>query len=289
MMPIRRDVHPHLPPERIGDWHRLGPHVTHFVNALSIFFPAGERFFMDSVRNYRDQVDDPELKRAIAGFIGQEAMHTREHMLYNKLMDDAGLPASRLDGMVWKLLDLLRKILPKSWQLAHTIALEHYTAMLAGGLLADERHLGGSEPGYRQVWTWHALEETEHKAVAYDVWNAVIKPGPYRYFLRTFTMLTTTVTFWAMVFVFHVRLVMADKQCKHKLLGFGRVMHFLWGSPGVLRKMIPEWFDYFRPGFHPWDDDNRAQLARIDPLIAEIEANAIRHGASTRAPSVRAA
>ncbi|MFY1080037.1 metal-dependent hydrolase, partial [Escherichia coli] len=80
--------------------------------------------------------DDPELKRAIAGFIGQEAMHTREHMLYNKLMDDAGLPASRLDGMVWKLLDLLRKILPKSWQLAHTIALEHYTAMLAGGLLA---------------------------------------------------------------------------------------------------------------------------------------------------------
>ena len=100
-------------------------------------------------------------------------------------------------------------------------------------------------------------------------------------------MLTTTLTFWAMVFVFHVRLVMADKTCRNKLLGFGSVIKFLWGSPGVLRKMIPEWFDYFRPGFHPWDEDNRAELQRIMPLIAEIEDTAIRAGASTRAPSIR--
>ncbi|AZG12924.1 MULTISPECIES: metal-dependent hydrolase [Cupriavidus] len=289
MMPVRRDVHPHLPPARICDWHERGPHVTHFINALSIFFPAGERFFMDSVRNYRDRVTDPELKQAVAGFIGQEAMHTREHILYNRLLDDAGLPASKLDNAVAKLLNLLRKVLPKSWQLAHTIALEHYTAMLAGGMLADPRHMGNSEPGYRQVWTWHALEETEHKAVAYDVWNLVMKPGPYRYLLRAFTMLTTTVTFWALVFVFHVRLVMADRTCRNKLTGFGSVVNFLWGSPGVLRKMIPEWFDYFRPGFHPWDADNRAALHRIQPLIAEIEETALRAGASTKAPPIRGA
>ncbi len=139
------------------------------------------------------------------------------------------------------------------------------------------------------MWTWHALEETEHKAVAYDVWNAVMKPGPYRYLLRAFTMLTTTVTFWALVFVFHVRLVMADKTCRHKLPGFGKVVNFLWGAPGVLRKMIPEWFDYFRPGFHPWDEDNRAELNRIGPLIEEIEQTALQAGASTRAPSIRSA
>jgi predicted metal-dependent hydrolase len=289
-MPVRRDVHPHLPPERISDWHERGRHVTHFINALSIFFPAGERFFMDSVRNYRDQVKDPELSRAIAGFIGQEAMHTREHILYNRLMEDAGLPAAPLDRAVWKLLDVLRKILPKSWQLAHTIALEHYTAMLAGGLLRDPRHMGAaSQTGYRQVWTWHALEETEHKAVAYDVWNTVMKPGPYRYLLRTFTMLTTTVTFWAMVIVFHLALVMGDRDCRNKLTGFGSVLRFLWASPGVLTKMIPEWLGYFRPGFHPWDDDNRAELARIAPLVEEIEATARRAGASTRAPSLRGA
>lgn len=77
MMPVRRDVHPHLPADRISNWHERGTHVTHFLNALSIFFPTGERFFMDSVRNYRHLVTDPELKQAVAGFIGQEAMHLR--------------------------------------------------------------------------------------------------------------------------------------------------------------------------------------------------------------------
>ena len=77
MMPVRRDLRFNLPPERASDWHVQGSHVTHFFNALSLLFPAGERFFMDSVRNYRDQIDDPVLKKQVLGFIGQEAMHTR--------------------------------------------------------------------------------------------------------------------------------------------------------------------------------------------------------------------
>ncbi|MFX7992776.1 metal-dependent hydrolase, partial [Acinetobacter baumannii] len=96
-----------LPADRISNWHERGHHVTHFLNALSIFFPAGERFFMDSVRNYRHLVTDPELKQAVAGFIGQEAMHTREHVLYNDLLDRAGLPANRIDRFVGKFLNVL--------------------------------------------------------------------------------------------------------------------------------------------------------------------------------------
>ncbi|MCA3859791.1 MAG: metal-dependent hydrolase, partial [Burkholderia sp.] len=83
MMPVRRDIRFALPPERARDWHVQGVPVTHFMNALSLLFPAGERFFMDSVRNYRDQIEDPELKKQVIGFIGQEAMHTREHIEYN--------------------------------------------------------------------------------------------------------------------------------------------------------------------------------------------------------------
>ncbi|HSV60372.1 MAG TPA: metal-dependent hydrolase [Variovorax sp.] len=90
-----------------------------------------------------------------------------------------------------------------------------------------------------------------------------------------------------MVFWFHIRLVMADKNCKNKLTGFGTVMNTLWLSPGLLRRLIPEWISYFRPGFHPWDEDNRVELSRIEPLWAEIEANAKRAGVSTRAPSIR--
>ena len=288
VMPVRRDVHPHLPVDRVCDWHERGRHVTHFLNALSIFFPAGERFFIDSVRAYRDELTDPELKKAVAGFIGQEAMHTREHILYNQLLDAAGLPGSKLDRSVSRVVNLMRKF-PKSWQLANTIALEHYTAMLANGVLRDADNIGqASVPGYRQVWTWHALEETEHKGVAYDVWNAVTKPGLGRYVLRAQTMLVTTLIFWSMVFWFHIRLVMADKHCRNKFTGFGAVVRVLWGSPGILRKLIPEWVSYFRPGFHPWDDDNSAYLSRIDPLMAEIEATASMAGVSTRAPSIRA-
>src|SRR6267142_1836665 len=75
MMPIRRDVHFKLPAERISDWHPGGPHVAHLVNTISMFFPEGERFFIQSVRNYRNRITDPELKKAVTGFIGQEAMH----------------------------------------------------------------------------------------------------------------------------------------------------------------------------------------------------------------------
>ena len=71
IMPVRRDLRFDLPVERAKDWHGLGSHVTHFFNALSLLFPAGERFFMDSVRNYRDRIDDPVLKQQVLGFIGR--------------------------------------------------------------------------------------------------------------------------------------------------------------------------------------------------------------------------
>ena len=95
------------------------------MNALSLLFPAGERFFMDSVRNYRDQIEDPELKKQVLGFIGQEAMHTREHIEYNDLLQASGLPAHKLDKRLWTILGWFKKVLPHSMQLAITIALEH--------------------------------------------------------------------------------------------------------------------------------------------------------------------
>lgn len=145
------------------------------------------------------------------------------------------------------------------------MALEHYTAMLAGHVLATEDALGRtSQPGYRQVWMWHAMEETEHKAVSCDVWNIAIQPGLRRYLLRTSVMLLTTVIFWSMVFYVHLRLICADRTCRRKFRGLGKAFHYLCIHPTPLRKIIPEWLDFFRPSFHPWDEDNRAALARVD-------------------------
>jgi uncharacterized protein len=281
MMPVRRDLRFNLPPERACDWHLQGSHVTHFFNALSLLFPAGERFFMDSVRHYRDQIDDPVLKKQVLGFIGQEAMHTREHIEYNDLLQAAGLPAHKLDRRLLAILNFGRKILPPSYQLALTVCLEHYTAMLAALLLEDASRVGGSVEGYTQMWTWHALEETEHKSVSYDVWNAVLKPGPGRYLLRTGTMLATTLTFWLIVFDYHLRLIFADRKRGGHIRGMWRVVKYLYGPRhGVFPRIAGEWLSFFRPGFHPWDHDNRAQLARIDGLVAAVDAtNAATQGA----------
>ncbi|HDR9123791.1 TPA: metal-dependent hydrolase [Burkholderia vietnamiensis] len=273
VMPVRRDLRFELAVERTKDWHAMGPHVTHFFNALSLLFPAGERFFMDSVRNYRDRIDDPLLKQQVLGFIGQEAMHTREHVEYNELMQANRLPARKLDKRIWTVLGYLKRKLPHSMQLAHTVAAEHYTAMLADWLLSDPTRLDGSVDGYRQMWLWHALEETEHKAVSFDVWNAAIRPGPRRYLIRIGAYLLTTLTFWPTVFLLHVTLLSRDRAIRHRLRGMLRMIAFLYGPRrGLFPRIAREWLSYFRPGFHPWDHDNRHHLARVDGLVAASRA-----------------
>jgi uncharacterized protein len=280
MLPIRRDLRFALPAERIKNWHEQGPFITHFFNALSLLFPQGELFFMDSVRHYRQRIDDPALKKEIQGFIGQEAMHSREHVAYNDLLQAAGLPAHKLDHRLKVVLDLQKKYLPASFNLAVTIALEHYTAMLAEILLSDPSRFGESVKGYQQMWCWHALEETEHKAVAFDVWNTVIKPGPGRYLLRTGSMLFTTVLFWLVVFDFHLHLLIADRRAGGHLKGLWRMLKFLYGPKGVFPRMALPWLHYFKPGFHPWDHDNRARLEGIDQLVKEIEQSQGEYGAT---------
>lgn len=282
MMPIRRDIRFALPRERACDWHVEGVPVTHFFNALSLLFPAGERFFIDSVRYYRDRIEGPELRKQVMGFIGQEAMHTREHVEYNDLLEARGLPAHKLDARLQAILAFARKVLPPSLQLAQTVALEHYTAMLADLMLSETgTRLDGSVEGYRQMWLWHALEETEHKSVSYDVWNLVIKPGPARYLMRTGTMLTTTLLFWLIVFDYHLRLMCRHGRRIGKFGGYWRLVKFLYGPRhGVFANIAREWLRFFKPGFHPWDHNNRRHLERIDSLVAEIDETNARHAAT---------
>jgi hypothetical protein len=271
-----------LPRERACDWHVEGVPVTHFFNALSLLFPAGERFFIDSVRYYRDRIEGPELRKQVMGFIGQEAMHTREHVEYNDLLEARGLPAHKLDARLQAILAFARKVLPPSLQLAQTVALEHYTAMLADLMLSETgTRLDGSVEGYRQMWLWHALEETEHKSVSYDVWNLVIKPGPARYLMRTGTMLTTTLLFWLIVFDYHLRLMCRHGRRIGKFGGYWRLVKFLYGPRhGVFANIAREWLRFFKPGFHPWDHNNRRHLERIDSLVAEIDETNARHAAT---------
>ena len=70
---------------------------SHVAAALSAVFPEGEDFFVRSVRRFREEITDPELKRQVAGFIGQEAMHGRQHRAFNDRLAELGYPTKQVD------------------------------------------------------------------------------------------------------------------------------------------------------------------------------------------------
>ena len=148
--------------------------ASHLIASLSAVFPDGEDFFVRSVRNYRDQIDDPELKRQVAGFIGQEAMHGREHRALNDRLSVLGYATKRVEALTKWGLETRERLLPPISNLAATAALEHFTATFAEVLLSSEeaREQVG-DTVVRDILLWHALEESEHKAVAFDVYKAV--------------------------------------------------------------------------------------------------------------------
>ena len=232
-------------------WYGNNAFLTTFWATLSALFPEGETFFVDSVKNYRHMITDPTLKDQVSGFIGQEAMHTKEHQAFNDMGDKHGLPTLQLDKELWWLLDIAKKVFPKKMQLATTVALEHYTAILAEQLLRDKQHQENiQDPEALKLWMWHALEENEHKAVAYDVYQ--LTGGGY--FTRVFAMILATLGFIIFVGQGHIRLLWANGtlfNLKDNLKG----LWSLWGWKGLFPRLLFKYLDFFRPGFHPNDHD----------------------------------
>ena len=234
-------------------WHGGRRGVSIFFDNLSLFFPSGERFFVTAVKSHRTALDDPKLRDEVRAFCAQEGMHGREHVRYNRRLEEHGYPAAKLEGKVERLLKRVTRITSPRVRLAATCALEHFTSLLAHMLLGDEAVLRGADPEMAALWRWHAAEESEHKAVAFDVYKAT--GGGY--FLRVGAMLLATVIFWAKVLEHQVRMMRAD-GCLWSPREWGRLFVFLYVRPGVMRKIVPKYLAYFKPRFHPWQVDTRA-------------------------------
>ena len=157
-------------------WHGGRVEATAIYNALSTTFPAGEAFFVESVRAFRDGAP-PKLAREIKAFTTQEAIHSREHDAFNRRAARSGYDLSSLERRVEERLAITRNK-PPIVSLAATMALEHFTAILAHQLLADPAHLEGAEREAAEMWRWHAVEEIEHKGVAYDCWLHATRHWP---------------------------------------------------------------------------------------------------------------
>lgn len=265
MMPVRRDLQFKLADVDLKTWNANGPLVSAYMNTLSLFFPDGERFFIHSLRHYRDQITDPELKAQVTGFIGQEAMHGREHEEYNERLAEQGMPAEALVQSIFKIIEAAKR-LPEPAQLSITIALEHFTAIYGDLLLRKPELIEGSNPTMTAMWQWHALEETEHKAVAYDVYSKVVGSDLRAYLLRTSTLVVITSIFLSLIAAAMARMLIADKTTKKGPREWAKFAWFMLGPAGGLRGIALPWLDYFKPGFHPWDHDNRHFLNQIDAI-----------------------
>ncbi|MEG2357647.1 metal-dependent hydrolase [Acinetobacter sp.] len=253
-------------------WMNGSAGLTHFMTALSALFPAGEKFFIDSVRAVRQHPEiqgNQALQKEISAFIGQEAMHTQEHAGFNASAQKYGHDVACLDRTAERVIQGMRKafafagkpagITQEMVDLTATIALEHFTATIASQLLTNP-HIQElmTDKTMKTMWLWHAVEENEHKAVAYDVFEAVFGKGFKAYALRTGALVTAMLILFAVQSYFVLRLLRDDRQLN--LTALKDIYTYGYSpSKGIIAGMGREMLAYFRPGFHP-DDLNTAGL-----------------------------
>src|SRR4051794_5198510 len=232
--------------------------LSHLAASLSAVFPDGEDFFVRSVRNFRGEITDPVLKRQVAGFIGQEAMHGREHRAFNNRLDQLGYPTKVVERITKAGLKARERVFSKKANLAATAALEHFTATLAELVLSDQqtRNLFGHDE-VRNLFVWHALEESEHKAVAFDVYKAV--GGSERTRVMTMNFLRYGFVLGMVVQVAAGLAFDRETYRRGKLRKSWRTFR---RSPVVSRTLWEQLKDYNRRDFHPDDSDTNELVAR---------------------------
>lgn len=243
-------------------WYMAGDPVSSiFLSALSATFPLGEKFFIDSVRRQRIAVD-ATLGAQIDAFVVQEAFHTREHLAFNRLVADTGYATQALTDRTRAVLRPFRARAPLR-QLGLTMALEHFTALFAHEVLTRHSRLAAAPAPVRALWRWHAMEEIEHKAVAFDTFAAVTRHWPRAacYAFRARAMIEATRVIASAVAGNMDDLFAQDRLPRWRT--WARALHYFFGRHGVLTSMARGYCAWFRPGFHPWDIDDRALVDAV--------------------------
>lgn len=243
--------------------------LTHFMNALSCLFPPGERFFVDTLQHLRGELalkSDAVLQAEVKAFMGQESMHFREHEAFNRSAREQGLAIEHMQNIAARLIGWRRFYLlgrnHSKLDLAATAALEHYTATIAAKLLSrEDMHEWFQDPAMAQLWLWHALEEMEHKSVAFDAFEALYGKDRATYIVRCYAMIISTFMLFSTHTVFTLFLMYQDKKLSPKHLK--RVLNVMYGPKGgFFTDIIPELLDYFREDFHPNDHDTQQLLEK---------------------------
>ncbi len=231
-------------------WFGGDPFRTHFFNALFTTFPPGENFFVRSVLHFRDRITDPAQQADVNAFAGQEGTHANVHQDHLDVLVRQGYRSlARQNRIIDGFLRLTNRVTPKL-ALALTVALEHFTAMLAHQALSEpERFHDPAHADFLPLFDWHAAEEIEHKAVAFDVYQQVDGSYPR----RIVAMVLATLFMGAILVPWR----MTPLLYRDGLLFDGRTwrdgLAFVYGRHGIFRSPWDHYRQYYRRDFHPWD------------------------------------
>ncbi|RYY79692.1 MAG: metal-dependent hydrolase [Moraxellaceae bacterium] len=225
------------------------PLMSHLLTALSSTFPIGEQFFVHSVRNVRDRITDEQLQAEITAFIGQEAMHSKAHTEFNQAWRRDDYQLDSFQAWLAKH-DVRIKKAPYKVQLAITSAFEHFTALLGGYILNHPELLETLDDDAVKLWVWHAIEEIEHRAVAFDTYQTLY--GDLK--LRRQVMQAVTTSFASLTLYGTQRLFWQDKW--KSLPKVGGNLRGLYLVTKMLVQLIPEYLSYYKKDFHPSDIDH---------------------------------
>ena len=228
-----------------------------YMAAMSATFPAGEGEFIKSVRMFRDQVEDEDLKQQIKGFIGQEAHHSLQHKRFNEALRAKGYDAVRLEGVFEEDLEWSIKRRKDKERLGFTVCVEHMTAVLAYDFLTNPERMNGMDPSIKPLMLWHAVEELEHKSVAFDLYMQVV--GNRTFLHRAMRIAMVLLSYRFMKYTVKLLWWAKRRPSWREMKGFWK---FLYGKGGLMRAMAPQMKDFFRDDFHPWDQDDTALIEK---------------------------
>jgi predicted metal-dependent hydrolase len=231
---------------------------TAIANGINLLFPHGERFFVRSVHHFLGEVKDPELRAQVLAFFKQEGHHAKAHDTFNDVLRNQGFAVDEFLERYKAFSSWIEARLPAKLNLAGTAAAEHYTAILAHGAFTKGL-LDASAPGMRELLAWHAAEEIEHKAVAFDVLREVDDS----YLLRMAGLAYATVMLSAFWFAASRMLLRQEKLSWRELRRQLRLMRSGPSREPIIKTVFLAGIrQYIRRDFHPRHVDNEHLAAQ---------------------------
>lgn len=236
-------------------WFENDPFKTRIADSLQLVFPDGERYFIESVRAYRDDIKDDNLKQAVKDFIMQEAQHGMAHDKVNQTLKKQGIPVDEMVDLAKTLMRRMTKKYSREFNIANTAATEHLTALMAKCFFEKKATMANVDPYMRALMAWHAIEEMEHRAVCFDVMRDVANVNDRT---RIMAMLQTSTMFPLFTLFRANTMLKADGFSKLQRFNmFRKGIPWLFGPNGMLAPIFQDYMEWYDPDFHP---DNQPMI-----------------------------